>query len=88
MSALRSRSRSGSASSIKQCDGGDNPMILYIGDADKTGLEIDRQIVADFSQTHHVDIDLRRIALTPADVVERGDTAAEVNPEIRELPDR
>jgi hypothetical protein len=49
---------------------GQNPMILYLGDLDPSGVQIPRSLESSLSTYHEVDVDLRRIALNP-DQVER-----------------
>ena len=58
--------------------GCDNPVILYIGDADKHGWHIQSFIEADFLETHAVPILLRRVAISHEEAQERGDPNAEV----------
>ena len=54
--------------------------MLYVGDADKHGWEIEAQIRAEFDQTFGVPTEWHRIALSDAEAAERGDPNAEVVP--------
>jgi hypothetical protein len=47
---------------------GQHPVILYIGDLDPSGLRIPVALAENLSGFHDIDVDLRRIALTPEQV--------------------
>ena len=59
---------------------GERKVVLYLGDADRHGFQIEAQIRADFEQTHGTPIEWHRIAISKEEAKERGDPNAEVIP--------
>ena len=47
---------------------GQNPILLHFGDLDPSGVAIPRTVQKNFEKRHGVDVDVRQVALTPAQV--------------------